>query len=378
MSANKKIVIACQTCGYLLKDIANAYSLAGYDVTVMTSPSSQNIINSDLQKGIKLTSVISYDKSSSLKRILTWLVSAIQMWLKIGVSHKGSFVLFVSNPPLATLLPLLLRNTFSLLIWDIYPDVLVNQHVVSDGNFITKWWRRSNKKVYNRATQVFTISEGMKNCLSAYVDEKKINVVPLWPDNTNLHYIEKENNQFIKDNHLDEKFIVMYSGNLGNTHRMDVLVDVAKKFNEGDVVFILIGEGGKKKMIEQRVKDEGVNNVLLLPYQPYEFLSHSLSAADIAVVTLDTESSAMSVPSKTFNMMMLGKPLVCIASIESELGNIVRKYQVGEMFLPEDVEGITNFVFKLKNDDVARKQYMKNSLNASKEFSIENAKRFVD
>lgn len=378
MSTKKKIVIACQACGYLLKDIANAYSEAGYEVTMMTSRSSQKTIKEGLRKGIKLNSVISYDRSSSLKRILTWVACAIQMWFKIGIHHRGESVLYVSNPPLAPLLPLVLRNKFSLLIWDIYPDVLMNQHVISEDNFIARWWRRSNKKVYKRAEQIFTLSDGMKNSLSNYVDESKIKVIPLWPDNTNLYLVEKEDNQFIKNNHLEGKFIVMYSGNLGNTHRMDVLVDVAKNFNDGDVVFVLIGEGGKKKVIEQRIQDEGVNNVLLLPYQPYEFLSHSLSAADIAVVTLDTESSAMSVPSKTFNMMMLGKPLMCIASRESELGNIVRKYKVGEMFLPEDVEGITNYVFKLKNDKAVRNQYEENSLNASKGFSIENAKRFVD
>lgn len=375
---NKKVVLVCQTCGYLLKDIANAYSEAGYEVTVMTSRSSQKTIYEGLRKGIKISSVISYNKLSSLKRILTWFFCAIQMWFKIGFSHRRCFVLFVSNPPLSPLLPLVLRNEFSLLIWDIYPDVLVNQHVISEENFIARWWRRSNKKVYKRAKQIFTLSDGMKNSLSSYADESKIKVIPLWPDNTNLHIIEKEENMFIKNNHLEGKFIVMYSGNLGNTHRMDVLVDVAKNYDDGEVVFVLIGEGGKKKMIEQRVQNEGVNNVLLFPYQPYEFLSHSLSAADIAVVTLDTESSAMSVPSKTFNMMSLGKPLMCIASRDSELGSIVRKYQVGEIFQPEDVDGITQFILKLKNDKEARIQYMENSLRASKEFSVENAKNFVD
>ena len=378
MNSNKKIVIACQSCGYLLKDIANAYSEADYEVTVMTSRSSQEIINKDVRPDIKFSSVISYNKSSSLKRILTWLVSAIQMWLKIGVSHRGSFVLYVSNPPLAPLLPLVLKNKFSLLIWDIYPDVLISQRVVSDDSFVARRWREANKKVYNKAEFVFTLSDGMKECLSEYVSENKVKVVPLWPDKSNLHTIEKDNNQFVKKNHLEGKFVIMYSGNLGNTHRMDVLVDVAKKIEDKDVVFVLIGEGGKKRMIEQRVNEERVKNVLLLPYQPYDFLSHSLSAADIAVVTLDSESSAMSVPSKTFNMMSLGKPLMCIASRDSELGNIVKRYQVGEMFRPEEVERITNFVVKLKNDELVRKQYMVNSLNASKEFSIENAKRFVD
>jgi glycosyltransferase involved in cell wall biosynthesis len=287
-------------------------------------------------------------------------------------------VLYVSNPPLAPLLPLVLRNKFSVLIWDIYPDVLVNQHVISQTNIISKWWCIANKKVYKRAEHVYTISDGMKVCLSAYISNNRIKVIPLWPDNTNLHRVEKLDNLFIKNNQLEGKFVVMYSGNLGNTHRMDVLVDVAKRVNDDDIVFVLIGEGGKKKIIEQRVAEENVKNVLLLPYQPYEFLSHSLSAADIAVVTLDTESSAMSVPSKTFNMMSLGAPLMCIASPESELGNIVRRFQVGNIFQPDNIDGITEFVLKLKHDKALRSQYVDNSLRASREFSVENAKMFVN
>lgn len=378
MKEKKNIIIACQTCGYLLKDIANAYADAGHDLTILTSRNSQQDIKNSLRESIKINYVIAYNRTSTLKRIFTWLWCTIQMLFKIGFAYRGYKVLYVSNPPLAPLLPLLLRNYFSVLIWDIYPNVLVNQHVMSKDNIIVKWWSKANRTVYKRAEHIYTISDGMKECLSAYVSVNKIKVIPLWPDNINLHRIEKADNLFIKQNHLEGKFIVMYSGNLGNTHRMDVLVDVAKRINDDDIVFVLIGEGGKKKTIEQRVNDEGVKNVLLLPYQPYDFLSHSLSAADIAVVTLDAESSAMSVPSKTYNMMSLGAPLMCIASPDSELGKIVRRYDVGKIFQPEDIEGINVFVLKLKHDEDTRKRYAKNSQKASIEFKVENAKIIVD
>lgn len=374
----KKIVFACQSCGYLLKDIANAFADTGYDVIILTSSDSQQRIKDDLRDGIQMEPVITYDRTSSWKRIFTWIVSDLQMLVKIGFSYRRWDVLYVSNPPLAPLLPLILRNKFSVLIWDIYPDVLINQRMISEMNFIARWWKKANMKVYKRAKHVFTLSEGMKDSLKAYVGEYKIKVVPLWPDKANLRRVEKLDNLFIKENHLEGKFIVMYSGNLGNTHRMDVLVDVAKRVNDDDIVFVLIGEGGKKKMIEQRIAEEGVKNVLLLPYQPYDFLSHSLSAADIAVITLDSVSSQMSVPSKTFNMMSLGAPLMCIASPDSELGIIVRKYQVGEIFQPENIDGIAEFVLKLKRDDALRRQYAENSLKASREFSVDNANKFVE
>lgn len=374
----KKLVIACQSCGYLIKDIANAFAETGCEVAVVISQESQERIKGMLCAEVSIATVITYDKSSSIKRILTWIVCSIQMLFKIAFYYRGYNVLYVSNPPLGPLLPLVLRNKFSVLIWDIYPDVLVNHNVISSNNFIAKWWRKANKVVYDKVEHVYTISDGMKDCLSQYVNKERIKVIPLWPDMSNLHKIEKRDNLFIKNNKLEGKFIVMYSGNLGNTHRMDVLVDVAKRIEDKDVLFVLIGEGGKKKIIERRMLEEDVKNVLLLPYQPYDFISHSLSAADIAVITLDTVSSQMSVPSKTFNMMSLGKPLMCIASPKSELGNIVKKYQVGEIFHPEDIEGMTDFVLKLKRKKSVKVQYAENSLKASKDFTLENAKMFID
>lgn len=375
--SEKRIVLACQTSGYLLKDIANAFVEGGYSVTIMTSRQSQDTIKGFLPEDVRFCSVISYDKSSSLRRIYTWGVCALQMFFKILFRYRRSEILYVSNPPLSPLIPLFLSNHFSLLIWDIYPDVLVNQGVISKKNIIVKWWKSANRKVFGNANTVFTISTGMKESLSQYVTAEKIRVIPLWPDKSSLQIVNKEDNLFIKDNQLKDKFIVMYSGNLGNTHRMDVLVDVAKKITDEDVLFVLIGEGGKKKMIEERIKKEGVKNVRLLPYQPYEFLSHSLSAADIAVITLDTVSSHMSVPSKTFNMLSLGKPLMCIASPESELGNIVKTYGVGDVFEPEDIDAMAAFIMKLKQDKGERDKIVNNALKASEYFSVENAKQYV-
>ena len=169
------------------------------------------------------------------------------MWWKIIFHHRKEDVLYVSNPPFCPLLPLIIRNNFSLLIWDIYPDVLVNQHVVSNDSIISKWWQKSNRKVYQKAKRIYTLSNGMKECLARYVEEDKIKVIPLWPDNANLQRIDKSQNLFIKDNRLEGKFIVMYSGNMGNTHRMDVLVDVAKNIQDKDIIFVLIGEGGNNR-----------------------------------------------------------------------------------------------------------------------------------
>ena len=217
----------------------------------------------------------------------------------------------------------------------------------------------------------------MKKCLAKYVSAEKIKVVPLWP-NGQMHRVDEFENKFIKEKKLEGKFVVMYSGNLGITHRMDVLLDVAQLVHDEDIVFLIIGEGGKKKMIEERIEKEKIKNVRLLPYQPMDMLPHSLSAADIAVVTLDTSSSQMSVPSKTFNLMAVGAPLMCIASPDSELGNLVRKYDVGVIYSPEEYVEMAKFVFHLNADRQAKEHYRASAIAAAKNFTSENAKLFIE
>ena len=373
----KKLVIACQSCGYLIRDMIKAYTAIGYAVTLISSQESWDGIKRELPEGVRHRKVIAYDKSSTLKRLWTWSVCTLQMGWKILFHHRGEEVLYVSNPPTSPLLPVLLRNKFSVLIWDIYPDVLVSQGVTNDFSFITKWWTKKNKIVYSKAQHVFTISEGMKKCLAKYVSAEKIKVVPLWP-NGQMHRVDESENKFIKEHKLEGKFVVMYSGNLGITHRMDVLLDVAQLVHDEDIVFLIIGEGGKKKMIEERIEKEKIKNVRLLPYQPIDMLPHSLSAADIAVVTLDTSSSQMSVPSKTFNLMAVGAPLMCIASPDSELGNLVRKFDVGVIYSPEEYVEMAKFVIHLNADRHAKDHYRSNAIAAAKKFTSENAKMFVD
>lgn len=373
-----KIVIVNQSSGYLMRDIAKEYKDNGFEVVLMTAVSKNNINIGLAGSGVKVDSLIAYDKGSSLKRLWTWGIATMQIWWKLIFKYKGYELLIVSNPPFAPLIPIVLTRRFSLLIYDIYPDVLLTQHVVSEINLLIKWWRQLNKVVFKKAEKIYTISEGMKCCLEQYSEESKIKVVPLWPDTDSIKRIEKKDNLFIKQHHLEGKFVVMYSGNMGNTHRAEVLIDVAQKIDDDDILFVLIGNGKKKKHIEQRINSEHCKNVLLLPFQSYDFLSHSLSAADIGVVTLDTSSSQMSVPSKTFNLMIVGAVLMCIASTDSELGNLVKQYEFGGIFIPDDINGMVEFIKEMKSCDEKRKKLMEKSVKASSYFSAKNAQMFLE
>lgn len=126
------------------------------------------------------------------------------------------------------------------------------------------------------------------------------------------------------------------------------------------------------------IEENKLNNCRLLPWQPVEKLPYSIGAADVGVITLDLLASKLSVPSKTYAMMAVGCALLCIAGKDSELKEIVEEYQVGEIFNPNEIERISNFILEMKNDVEKLEYYKQNARKAALNFTPDNAKQYLN
>jgi glycosyltransferase involved in cell wall biosynthesis len=144
-----------------------------------------------------------------------------------------------------------------------------------------------------------------------------------------------------------------------------------------NILFLIIGEGKKRKKLEQHIASRKLKNCFLLPWQEVAMLPYSMAAADLAVVTLGKEASLLSVPSKTYNFISAGVPLLCIADERSELFGIVRDNQCGACFNGEDPEALKNFIESLAQNGDQLKRLNEKSLTASKKFDPENAFNLV-
>lgn len=368
-----KFFISDQSAFDLTYDIANAFRQAGDEVHLVSGR-----IGPRLRKDVILERVTPYDKSSSVKRILTWLKGTWDIF-RIFRKNRDAELFIISNPPLAPLLPLFLKNKFSLLVWDIWPDALVHTKTLSAKHPLVRVWQWLNRKAFLRAEKVFTISEGLAKALEAYVPREKIAVIPNWADTDFLKPLPKAENRFLQEQGIADKFVVMYSGNIGNTHPVDKLVDVAAALQKhADIEFVIIGEGGKKELVRKRIEETGVKNVRLLPYQPYELLPHSLAAADIGVITLEVDASQVSVPSKTYSTLAVGAPLLCLAGQNSELAALVREHAVGEIFAPDSIPAIAQWILDLKNDTARRAELSRRARETSFLFTPKNAEKYVE
>ena len=332
----------------------------------------------DGQNNFSVKKIKQYNRSSTLKRLISWSLAFLQILWEVKLHHRNSYLFIVSNPPFAPFLPLFCSNQFSLLVYDIYPDILVEYGIFRKQAWIVKLWESLNSRLYKKANKVYTISEGMKQRIGEYLPEDNIKVIPLWANEEHLKPIAKADNIFVKENNLEGKFVVLYSGNLGRTHDLETIIYVAEKIQRDDIIFLIIGEGDKKSKLEEMIRSKKLENVIMKPWQPIEMLPFTLNAADLGVVTLGSGASDLSLPSKTFNYISVGVPLLCIANKKSELSKLVQDYDIGKNFEPDELEEIIDFILSNADNSEQYKAVRGNVIKASKDFSKENANRFVE
>lgn len=374
----KKVLLVNQSSGYLMVDIVNAFVRSGRYDKVELFTGEINIRPSVPDDDVHIINTVRYNKRSTLTRMLSWMGAFIHLLFVVWFRGRDYVLFLVSNPPLTTFIPLFTRKKYSILIYDLYPDSLVSQAFLSRGSFISQWWSKMNKHIFDKANKLFTISDDMKRKVAQYVDESKISVIYNWAHNEHLVPIEKSENIFLEKHHLQNKFIVLYSGNMGMTHDVDVIVDLANQLKEDDgIYFLFIGDGAKRNLIESKIMEYQLSNCKILPYQPLEVLPYSIGSADIAVVTTDANQTGLSVPSKTYSYLSVGAALLCLADTESELGRMVQNNNVGACFNRTDLVEMVAYVKEMRDNVLKLKEYKTNSRLLSKDYTPSNANQYV-
>lgn len=375
MTQNKQIVFVNQSAGYLMIDIVDAFKDIYDDRILMTG--FLNPRNKNLDKNVKIIKIASYNRSSAFKRLLSWFFGFFKALVIIKFKYPKAHLFLVSNPPFSFWIPLFCKNTFDLLVYDIYPDALVEFGYFKPNAWFVKKWENANRKVFLRANKIVTLTEGMQQRLTKYVDINKIQIIPIWTDNAFLKPIPKSENSFLKAHQLQDKFVIMYSGNMGKSHPVEILVQLAKHFHDNPhFFFLLIGGGDKYKELETSIDQNNLKNIKILPWQEAKLLPFTLSGADLALVTVGNEASDLSIPSKTYNLMSVGTPILCVAPKEATLARLVEAEKIGRVFEPQELYEIVKFINDCIKTPTDYKILVDNALILSANYSSKNAQLF--
>lgn len=372
---DRKIVVVNQAVNYLTIGFANAFSEKFDQVVLITG--SIHTQGEELNPEIKVDKINQWHERPARKKIFSFLRALFLMWWLLLTKYRKHEVFFVSVPPMGYLLNLLLPHRFSMVIWDVYPDIFKITGM-KEGHPMYRFWAYLNKKSFRKAYRLFTISERMGDLIKVYTD-REIIIQPIWSIFQENEKIKKEENIFIQELGLQNKFIVQYSGNIGITHNVEVLVDIAEILKDNDkILFQIIGRGPRKPVLEKLVNKKNLPNCMFLPFQSDEMFPFSLSAADVGVVILDETTSKGSVPSKSYNLMSYGIPSLYIASKDSQLFLYAENYQLGKCFTKDELNQAAEFLENLSRNPISYKNLSNNAALAAMDFKRENADKFIE
>lgn len=337
---------------YLWQNLHEGFAKAGMDCVVYV-PSPTRGVSADVRKEYKekytreklldgkLTifrfPLYGEGKNPVMRAIRYFISCGIQfrkcMWAK---DAKDCDVMFIaSTPPILGLVGAYVSKLreipFIYSLQDIFPDSMAGTGLAKKGGLLWKIGRAIENFTYKHADKIIVISEDFKkNIIAKGVPEEKIVMIYNWVDQNAVVDIPREENKLFDKYGLDRsKFYVTYNGNIGLTQNMDMLLEVANALESNeDIQFVLVGNGAYLDQVKQIVADRGLSNVHLLPFQPYEDISHVFSLGDVSLVISKPGVGANSVPSKTWSIMSASRPV--LANFDpNELKDILEGRELG-------------------------------------------------
>ena len=342
----------------LMTDLAESLVEQGVEVTALSGRGRYNggerLERSAAYKGVRIERAwaTSFGKGSSLARVSDYLSFYLGASWKLLRLPRHDIVMALTTPPLIGLIALVIGRLRRLrvvsLVQDIYPDVAVSLGALRERSIVTRLLNRIGRFTLRRSNRIVVLGECMRERIIAKVGQDasaRIDVIHNWADGEEIAPLNGEENSFSQKHNLADKFVVLFSGNLGRVNEFQTALEAARSLHDReDILFLFIGEGAKASEIEAFAKGHDLRNIRMLPYQPRENLKYSLSAGDASLVTLADGLAGLSVPSKTYGILAAGRPIIFVGDKESSTARIVKENNCGAVVSSGDSDGLKRII----------------------------------
>lgn len=339
---------------HILTKIAN-YLADKVEVNVICGPISYEDSDrlerkSGLNERVKVMRVsdTKLNKNKILSRILRFCILTYRLTRSLMKNlQNGDEMLVVTNPA-----PLLLAvskirkikgNKLHLLVHDVFPENTVPAGIIkSENSSFYKMLKSSFDKAYSAADTLIVLGRDMKDVvekkIASHTSDTNVVIIENWAD------VESINPQPSYDN---EGIRFQYAGNLGRVQGLMELLKCFKDANDNKLSLDLYGSGAIKDNMVKYVSDNQLDNVTFYGSYKRDEQNEILNKCDIAIITLANGMYGLGVPSKTYNILAAGKPILFIGDLNSEVALLIKDHKIGFAFSPHDTEGITNFFSKV-------------------------------
>ena len=274
-----------------------------------------------------------------------------------AAATRGPFDVVVAvSPPITLAFAARLAALFHgcpmvLNVQDVFPDVAITVGTLSSRQSIGLA-RRLERTAYRATDAVTVLSTDLQDNITTKVAglsrPPMVETIPNFVDTDNLRPLDRLT-EYRREHRLGDRTVVMYAGNLGHSQSLDLVVEAARRHqNRDDLVYVINGGGVRAEEIAAAAG--GLQNLVVIGYQPFERLAEVLATGDIHVVPLRTGLASASVPSKAYSTMAAGRPIIASVDQDTEVALMVADAGAGLAVPPDDPDAFTAAVEYLAGD----------------------------
>jgi colanic acid biosynthesis glycosyl transferase WcaI len=325
-------------------------------------------------------------KGALLRRAVAEGAFAIRAFLALlSRLQRDDVVLTVTAPfvlPYAVAAAARLKRARCILVLhDFYPDVLVVAGVTRPDSFVVKTLRAANRLMFRGLAAIIIIGRDTERLLAPYGENilEKVMLIPNW---TTLPIRVRDVDAQNPYRRLCKaSFVVGLSGNLGFTHDPLVVFEAAKLLRDNDSIhFLFSGWGVGFEKLKTAQAKAGLPNVTLVDRVEDRDLETLLSAADVWIVPYRGNAAAISVPSRFYNLLAVGRPVILVSEPDCETARIISRHELGWIVAPSRADELARSlsIASSHRDPLIAKRAVEVAKSYSQEQALQSYVALVD
>jgi colanic acid biosynthesis glycosyl transferase WcaI len=338
--------------GQCLADLAEYLADVGYHVDVLAGHTRYDAGQVEAparedRNGVHVQRVATthFGRRTHLGRVADYASFYLAVLARLLFGRRYDGVVFLTTPPLIALIGRIARalrgQRYGIWSMDLHPEAEIAAGMLAERSVAGRVLAWLDARAYRGADFVVDLGAYMRDrVLRKGVSTSKTHTVNIWGGRLELPP-SNGTNPLTRRLELEDRFVVMYSGNAGIVHDFGAIFEAMRLLRDDPRIFFLfVGDGPRRREVEAFARRESVHNFTYRDYFPRDFLRYSLSIADVHLISLRSQFVGISVPSKLYGAMASARPILFVGPDRCETADAIRDVRCGVVIDPTEAGDI--------------------------------------
>jgi len=299
-----------------------------------------------------------FGRSNAIGRLLDYVFFVMGAVFSMLRVERPDVIISLTTPPMIGLAGVFVARIRGgkAILWsmDVYPDLLYALGAVRPGSIAGRVLRMASSATVRSQDAVVALGESMAAHLQK-AGARRVEVVHNWSDENAVLPTQSSTSRFRREWGWGNRFVILYSGNLGLAHEFDTLLDAADRLRDDpEILFAFIGAGPRLAYVERRRDELRLKNVDIRRPVARDVLSDSLAAGDVHLITLRSGVAGLLVPSKIYGILAAGRPTLYVGPPDGEVFDILRSGRCGTCVGNGQTEALVAAIKAYRSDATLR------------------------